>query len=63
MLSRNEKKFNDLIENKIKLEKSKSNKGRGFDILLSSYKNEYITNKINYFKQILSNEITILENK
>ena len=39
----------------------KYNNGRGFDKLLSAYKNDYILNVINYFKRILDEELEILK--
>ena len=49
ILSNDKEKFNNIIKEKIELEKSKSNSGRGFDKLLSEEKNDFIINKINYF--------------
>lgn len=49
ILSEDEEKFNCIIEEKIELEKIKSNNGRGFDTLLSEEKNDFIVNKINCF--------------
>ena len=61
ILSNNEQEFNTIIEKKIELEKMKYNNGRGFDKLLSAYKNDYILNVINYFKRILDEELEILK--
>lgn len=49
MLSIDKNKFNNIIDKKIELEKNKSKDGRGFDSLLEKEKNDYISNKINYF--------------
>ena len=61
ILSRDEEEFDRIINKKIDLEKNQSNNGRGFDMLLSSYKNDYICNKINYFEQILNKEKDLLD--
>lgn len=52
ILSKNNKQFDKIIQEKIKLEKEKYNNGRGFDTILTKYKNDYVLNKINYFKEI-----------
>lgn len=49
ILSKDEDKFNDIITKKIELEQTKSKEGRGFDSILKEEKNDFISNKINYF--------------
>lgn len=61
ILSKNKKEFDKIIQNKIKLEKEKYNNGRGFDTILGKYKNDYVLNKINYFKQITDDMKRILK--
>lgn len=53
ILSSDEDKFNSIINRKIKLEKTKSKNGRGFDTILSTEQNDFISNKINYFDNYL----------
>lgn len=52
ILSNDKEKFNNVIIEKIGLEKTKSNSGRSFDKLLSKENNDFIDNKINYFDNI-----------
>lgn len=61
LLHNDEKKFNDIINQKIELEKNLDKNGRGFDKLLSKYKNEYIDKKINYFRKIVNEELKVLK--
>lgn len=49
ILSVDEEKFNNIIDKKINLEINKYSNGRGFDSILSKEKNDFISNKINYF--------------
>lgn len=53
ILSIDEEKFNNIIDKKTELEKNKSKDGRGFDSLLEKEKNDFISNKINYFDNYL----------
>lgn len=62
ILNKNEKEFNDIINKKIKMEKEKYSNGRGFDSILGKYTNDYVENKINYFKQIIDDMKIILKN-
>ena len=52
LLNMSEEKFNNIISKKIELERSSNKDGRGFDKLLSSYRNDYIDNVIDYFGKI-----------
>ena len=61
ILSEDEDKFNSIIEEKIRLEKNLDKNGRGFDKLLETYKNKYTNEKIDYFHQILNEELEILK--
>lgn len=61
ILSEDEDKFNSIIEEKIRLEKNLDKNGRGFDKLLDTYKNKYTNEKIDYFHQILNEELEILK--
>lgn len=57
ILSMDKNKFNSIIDKKIELEKNKSKDGRGFDSILGKEKNDYISNKINYFDNYLKKYI------
>lgn len=63
LLSENEEKFNSIIEEKIRLEETLDKNGRGFDKLLETYKNKYISEKIDYFHSILNEELKVLKTK
>lgn len=53
ILSEDEEKFDGIINSKIELEQYKSREGRGFDALLSKERNDFISNKINYFDEYM----------
>lgn len=55
-LSEDENKFNSIIEEKIRLEKTKDPNGRRLEVLFAGYPYDYSTNKINHFLQ-LGNEL------
>lgn len=61
LLHKNEDTFNKLIIKKIKLEMENSSNGKSFDMILSDYKNDYIENKINYFQNIIRNDMELLK--
>lgn len=53
ILSQNKEKFNNIIEEKINLEKSNANKGRSFETILKGYKYNYTLKQINHFEKLL----------
>lgn len=52
ILSTDYRKFKNIIEKKIYLEKNKENIGKSFMELLKGYTNDYTLNKINHFERI-----------
>ena len=60
ILSKNSEEFNNIIFKKIESKKG-NNSNSSFDTILSKYDNDYILNKINYFKKIGDNMKSILK--
>ena len=52
LLNDNENKFNEVIEQKIELEKTYNPNGRNFEKILSGFKYDYVVNQINHFNKI-----------
>ena len=52
LLSNNEKKFNELIEQKIGLERTEDLNGRNFEKILAGFTYDYTVNKINHFDKL-----------
>lgn len=53
LLVKDENKFDEIIERKIELEKSKDINGRSFNKLLNDFENDYIKTNLNYVEKLI----------